>query len=225
MRTKTLLLAVAALATGIVSSEAQNVYSANIVGYVNVVEPAGQFVLQANPLTTGNDVLTNVIKGATGASQIDVWNGAGFTAYSYSTLSHNWTAGAVNADNTPLPPGVGFFIKAGATPFTNTYVGSIIVNSGSNVTNALTAGVLAPVGSLIPFADVVTNASSIDLTVAGASTLQQWSVSAQSFTLYQYNNLSHSWKIGATVTNPVVGAAEGFFLTPSSSTNWVQTSP
>ena len=60
MRTKTLLIAAAALVAGVVSSEAQ-VYSANIVGYVNVTVPAASYVLMANPLTTGNDVLTNVI--------------------------------------------------------------------------------------------------------------------------------------------------------------------
>ena len=41
---KTLLIAAAALVAGVISSEAQ-VYSANIVGYVNVVMPAGALVL------------------------------------------------------------------------------------------------------------------------------------------------------------------------------------
>ncbi len=41
---KTLLIAAAALVAGVISSEAQ-VYSANIVGYVNVVMPANSIGL------------------------------------------------------------------------------------------------------------------------------------------------------------------------------------
>jgi hypothetical protein len=41
MKSKTLLIAAAALVAGVITSEAQ-VYSANIVGYVNVTLPAGQ---------------------------------------------------------------------------------------------------------------------------------------------------------------------------------------
>ncbi len=60
---KTLLIAAAALVAGVVSSEAQ-VYSANIVGYVNVTCPAGAQVLVSNPLDDGtnqaNDLLSHI---------------------------------------------------------------------------------------------------------------------------------------------------------------------
>jgi hypothetical protein len=71
MKTKTLLIAAAALVAGIVSSEAQ-VYSANIVGYVNVSGNANQFALIANPLdngtNTGNDELSSLPPRTRGAS-------------------------------------------------------------------------------------------------------------------------------------------------------------
>ena len=56
MRTKALLVA-AAIAAGAVTAMAQsNVYSLNIVGYVNMTQNAG-FKIWANPLnTTNNDV-------------------------------------------------------------------------------------------------------------------------------------------------------------------------
>ena len=41
MRTKTLLTAAAALAATVISSEAQTVFSANVVGYANVVMGPG----------------------------------------------------------------------------------------------------------------------------------------------------------------------------------------
>jgi len=50
MRTKTLLLAVGALAAGLVTSQAQPVYSANVVGYMNVPLPSGQYISMANQL-------------------------------------------------------------------------------------------------------------------------------------------------------------------------------
>jgi hypothetical protein len=54
MRTKTLLIAAAALAVGIISSEAQ-VYSQNVVGYVNMTIPAGGFQIVGNQLLNGSD--------------------------------------------------------------------------------------------------------------------------------------------------------------------------
>jgi hypothetical protein len=58
MRTKTLLLSAAAMAAGLVSSVAQsNVYSVNVVGYVNQVLPAGTLVAVANPLDNGTNTL------------------------------------------------------------------------------------------------------------------------------------------------------------------------
>jgi len=57
MRTKTLLLsAVALLAAGIVSSQAQSpVYSANVVGYASVTAPGGQYVMMTIPFVVGNN--------------------------------------------------------------------------------------------------------------------------------------------------------------------------
>src|SRR5215475_1208779 len=51
MRTKTLLLSAVALAAGVLASQAQsNVYSANVVGYVNLPVPVSTLVLAATPL-------------------------------------------------------------------------------------------------------------------------------------------------------------------------------
>lgn len=60
MRTKTLLLSAAAVAAGVASLKAQsNVYSLNVVGYVNVNLPAGFNMIQ-NPLDDGaGNIVTN----------------------------------------------------------------------------------------------------------------------------------------------------------------------
>lgn len=60
MRTKTLLLSAAAIAAGVLASEAQTVFSANAVGYVNLSLPAGYSMI-ANPLNGTNNNLSTVL--------------------------------------------------------------------------------------------------------------------------------------------------------------------
>ena len=71
---KTLLIAAAALAAGVVTSQAQ-VYSANVVGYVNAVIPANQLTLVANPLDDGTNTVTSLGASLPNKSSIQVWNG------------------------------------------------------------------------------------------------------------------------------------------------------
>src|ERR1700691_3524535 len=63
MRTKTLLLTAALVAAGVASSMAQsNVYSLNIVGYVNIPVTKGNLYLLENPFDTGTgNNITNVV--------------------------------------------------------------------------------------------------------------------------------------------------------------------
>ncbi len=72
MRTKTLLLSAAALlAVGIVSSQAQPVYSQNVVGYATLASPASQYTMMTVPFNIGvsngaNEVFgTNIPAGST----------------------------------------------------------------------------------------------------------------------------------------------------------------
>jgi len=187
------------------------------------VAPAGEYVLINNPLTTGDDVISNVLQNVPGATTANVWNGTGFSLFTYSAAQKHWKQGATVVDNTALPPGAGFFLNA-PSAFTNTFVGSVVALTGGTATNVLSTSI-TPVGSLIPYADTVTNGSTINLQVGGGSTLQQWNIAAQKFNLFTYSAAQHTWKIGSTATNPVINVAEGFFIAPSSATNWVETLP
>ena len=223
MKTKTLLIAAAALAATVISSEAQ-VYS-GVVGYVSVAAQPNQFIFVNNPLTTGNDVISNVLQNLPGGTTAQIWNGSGFSTYTYSALQHHWKQGTSIADTTPLAPGVGFFLNNATTAITNTFVGSVVAASpGASVTNAITTS-LEPYGALVPISDVVTNAGTFDLLVSGGTSLQQWSVANQQFSTFTYSALQHTWKVGTAATNPVIGVAEGFFLQTTTPTNWVQTLP
>src|ERR1035437_3394571 len=120
MRTKTLLIAVAALAAGILASSAQT-YSQNIVGYANVVLAGnGAFTLLANPFDDGNgNQSTNLLNAALPKkSQVLTWNGASFNIIQKTATG--WPS------SVSLPPGIGFFVLnggPGAPDLTNTFVG------------------------------------------------------------------------------------------------------
>lgn len=107
MRTKTLLIAAAALAAATISSQAQ-VYSQNVVGYVNQSIPAGHYQIIGSQLINGSDVnqtngdvnstlinglISSPVPATVGNptqnpalstnSQLIVWSGAGFATYYY----------------------------------------------------------------------------------------------------------------------------------------------
>jgi hypothetical protein len=104
MRTKTLLIAAAALAATVITSQAQ-VYSANIVGYTTQVL-GNQYSAQANPLDiSGGNTLTNLFPnpGSGGGNNpldfdyVYVWNGNGYSQY---TLDSDYPSGVANQTDT-----------------------------------------------------------------------------------------------------------------------------
>jgi hypothetical protein len=221
MRTKILLASAAALAVGVLASNAQ-VYSANVVGYANVVcvgnTGAGTgFSLIANPFDDGNgNQLTNVVPAALFAnkSQVLTWNaGTGKYNTAITKTSAGWNG------NASVPPGVGFFvINSAATPVTNTFVGSVIVNVGSSVTNTLPAG-LNLVSSAIPYAEDIQTSTNINLlNLANKSQLLSWNTGTQ-----KYNTAVTRTSTGWNAAFPV-SVGQGFFVSPSQAgSNWVET--
>src|SRR6516164_550275 len=101
MRTKVLLCA-AAVAAGALSSMAQsNVYSLNVVGYVNVpIVGGGSYNMIANPLNntgTGGNNISNLFSAvAQDGDTIFRWNVNNFdfggTQPTYSGLTHAWSS-------------------------------------------------------------------------------------------------------------------------------------
>jgi len=220
MKNKTLLIAAAALVAGVVSSEAQ-VYSANIVGYANVVMAgASQYTLVANPLDDGNgNQLTNLVAGLPNKSQIITWNGS---SYNGAVVK----AGGIWGGNATLAPGTGFFVKNGiaASPsFTNTFVGTVGavgLAGGSTMTNVLAAGYNL-VGSQVAFAGDATTDPNINLgtTLANKSQLVDWNTGTQLFDAAVV-------KAGGVYGSPFnITVGQGFFVNSKSATNWVQTLP
>jgi len=224
---KTLLIAAAALVAGVVSTQAQ-VYSANVVGYANVVlagAPTAQaYTLIANPLDDGNgNILTNIIGGLPAGSSITTWAGT-----VYNTAIGKTAAGWPATAGISLPPGVGFFVKNGkaspvSPPYTNTFVGSVVVLAGANATNSLALGYNL-VGSQIPFAGDAIADPNINLggTLPRQSSLTSWNAGAQLFDT-AIGKTAAGWPSGATFN---IAVGQGFFVKEGLfPTNWVQTLP
>ena len=159
MRTKTLIIASAALAVGILTSSAQT-YSQNIVGYVSQTLPYTGSAASSHgwanvctplDLAAGNsltNLFPNPAPGGPGTGPLDfdlvyVWNGNGYTEY---TLDSDYASGVGNGQDAdtiePYAPNI--------APGTLVY----LLNNGGNVsvptTNVLAGTVhvdAAPTGS------------------------------------------------------------------------------
>jgi hypothetical protein len=121
MRTKT-LLGLAALAVGLISASAQ-VYSLNVVGYVNVPLAANQLSFVSVPLTPngGNFNITNtiVLDDTQDGANLFAWN-----TTAWNTTVPQWYAGAGWFPDMVVNNGQGFFISSKAAS-TLTFVGEV----------------------------------------------------------------------------------------------------
>ena len=102
-----------------------NVYSANIVGYVNLRFFPGH-TLFGNPLDAPtNNLLSSVIPQAPLGTTVSLWNTPAHQFLTTSTFQTNgWSL------DFSLPPGQGALLHT-ASPFTNTFVGSGLAPDGS----------------------------------------------------------------------------------------------
>jgi len=141
---KTLLIAAAALAAGIISSQAQ-VYSQNVVGYVNLTVPNGQFALLANQLDTGSNTLDNVIQNGAVSSDTTVlyWTGSAFHQFIYYNTADSPDGGQGWYDlnslapctNSLVPTGGVFVHNTSGSAITLPTVGTVL--QGTNLVNIL----------------------------------------------------------------------------------------
>jgi hypothetical protein len=206
MRTSTVLSVAAALAASAFMAQAQ-VYSVNIVGYVNQVLPEGTVVAVANPLDNGTNDLDSVFGSLDKNSTANFWNGSGFTPATKTATGWN--------PNTPTPVGSGLFINS-KSAITNTYVGQIVVNSGESVTNSLPEGTVVLVGSAIPYAGTLNSPELGLLVLDKNSTINMWNGSGYT----PSTKTATDWNPGLTVN-----VGDGFFVNSKTAVDWVQTAP
>jgi len=248
MRTKALILTAAVVAAGVASSMAQsNVYSLNVVGYVNVTVPPG-FSMLANPLDDGNgNYLTNIIDNSThnvlpNASKIYIWN-LGNANYdsgpTYRVTGNGWRTGSAYPTN-QIPPGTGFFLfnsdPVTGGPGTNasiTFVGSVVQSNSPLATVSLPAG-LSLIGNVAAVAQGPGSAAvGIDmaLPVAAGDKLYLWnnpgggvdgSYTLDNWTFRNSGSAINTWVNGSTRTQdgPVIPVGQGFWVSKQAGSVW-----
>jgi len=221
MRTQKLLVAVAALAVSLATSMAQ-VYSQNIVGYVNVTVPSG-YSLLANPLSAGSTNGANEIMPQVDGSIFLTWNGAGYDYRSYDSGFGGWIDGNFNPANPPaLPPGKGFFYFNPGSATNVTFTGSVIPAPGTTNSLNLTPGYTVN-GSVLPTSGL---ASSVGLPIVDGMIVLQWN--GAGFNYRSYDSGFGGWIDGNfnSASEPTINIGQGFFyFNPGSTVQWKQTLP
>jgi hypothetical protein len=213
---KTLLIAAAALAGSVISSQAQ-VYSQNIVGYVNVPLAQGYTVL-ANQMDvdgtgTNNTVAsvfgTNLLSGTT----VYAWQpaSAGYTSASWANSkgTFKW-GGNTNAVSAALNAGYGVFIQS---PATNnlTLVGTVIQATNYQ---ALASGYNF-VSGIAPLAGGITTTLGYAPQVGDIAFI--WNINSQGYAQYSYANSKGVLKWGPSEPQVPVGGI-AFIKTVSAET-------
>ena len=209
MRTKTLLLAAATLAASIgVSFADGQVYSQNVVGYINQVIPTG-FSMIANQVdydgTGTNNTLANIFPSSTPFG-IYVYK---FVDSGYSTyMCLGGTSWSPNSNMT-LNPGEGAFINNNSgSPITNTFVGTVLQGT---FTNAVPSG-FSMKGYNVPISGLIH--SNLNYPATFGDYLYTWTGSNYS----TYMCLGSSW----SPSEPTISIGQSFFISHSgAATNWV----
>jgi len=189
MRTKALICA-AVLGASLVSTFAQ-VYSLNVVGYVNKTVAANTWYMWTNPLKTTNDTTATVLAGLSGDpanwadSLVYGWNmvncaPGGYTDAETYVPGPGWLPGTVD-----LSPGKGFWFFAKAAG-TVTFVGEVAMTNDL----CLPANSWTIIGSSFPI--------SADLQTLGFQGKDN-GAGLQDF-VYRYNN---GYNDGDTYVDPV----------------------
>lgn len=233
MRTKTLLCAAAFAASALSSMAQSNVYSQNIVGYVNKPIPSGN-AIYANPLNASpNNNATNVLKTLADGTLVSLWTGSSFNVWTYDTTVGidplNWYADDGFTPKFPpvVPPGVGFFLNppAGAT---NTFVGETVPAPGTTNTLNIPSGNQL-IASPLPVGGAVTNSGWSFPTTDGAL-VSKWTGS--SFNVWTYDSTvgiaADNWYSDDGFTPkaaPAFNVGEGFFYNAPAAGQWKQSLP
>lgn len=208
MRTLKALVCTAALAAGLATAAAQNVYSLNVVGYYNVPVPADTLVLIANQLNTTNNTLAGLFPNAPAFSQFYKYAG-GWTESSFDDIDMAW----VPDPTVSLNPGEGGFFKSPEAT-TLTFVGEVLQGNLSNPLPSI--GVLGVRSSMVPQAGLLTT----DLGYPGEAFDQVYTY-AGGWTEASFDDIDLAW----VPVEPTLGVGEAVMVkkaTGTSATAWTR---
>jgi hypothetical protein len=213
MRTKA-LLGLAALAVGLSTSVAQNVYSLNVVGYVNVSLQAGKLHFLSLPVAPvdGNFNITNTIVLDSSQTFASLYHWAGTT---WDTVIPAWTG---TAWDTPMviSNGTGFFIASQAAS-TLTFVGQVPQGA---IQYTIPAG-LSTLANQVPVSTNFPGAA-----VGGIfDNMFTWDTAGQvwSPTIWSYNGTAWDAGAGSNPNGPLLNPADAvFYVNANTAINFTQ---
>jgi hypothetical protein len=219
MRTK-LVAAAAILAAGVASSMAQsNVYSLNVVGYVNkTLTGGGRYTAVANPLNTTNNTFAGLLGDATSGipsgSQVLKWNPAlvDFDTFNKIGFGNGWSPAA--GATTSLNPGEGVLVLITGANVTNTFVGEVLQGS---LTNSIPAG-FDMAANMVPDSGAV---NTIGLGLPHPSQLLKWDSNAGAIGDWVTFNTT-PFGSGWSPSVPTIDVAEAVLINAGAATNWVR---
>jgi hypothetical protein len=224
MRTKVLVCAAAVAAAGAFTSVAQNVYSLNVVGYINIPLVEG-FNLIANQLdfdgtgtnnTTSNVLGTNVPLN----SAVYTWSGSAYNIASFVKLK-GATAPSWNANYT-LNPGQGAWLSIPAGGLAGTSSNLITVgqvDQGGLVNpNLIAGGGYSLVSSMVPLSGGIQTV--LGYTPLLNDSVYQWSTASGSYVINSYVKLKGQTNPSWSPAEPSIGIGEGFWLNSGSGAVW-----
>lgn len=202
----------------LMAQSSTNVYSLNVVGYVNVTVSPGYNIVSDPLIASPDNTLNTLLPNANG--QYKGWKVYFFSGGTYSQIESGTKSGWADGGTNTINPGQAVFIENSfTTNVTLTFVGS--VPSGT-LTNALSPG-FNLVGSILPASgDVVTNS------------LTQLTNAVKGDRVYVYDptngysapgGVYTATKSGFTPSNPQIpNVGEGFFYQNNGTTplNWVE---
>lgn len=204
MRTKTLLLTAALCAAGAATSMAQ-VYSVNMVGYINKSIPAG-FSMIANQLNNSPDnKVTTLFPAPPNNTAVFRFVPA---AQGYESIT--FLGGAWEGDNLDmtLAPGEGVWINP-PTAFSTTFVGEVALSSTIN---------------LIPGFQIVSSALPQSLPLTGNPPAGLGFPVANGDEVYRYDPAAFGYKSDSYLGGAWEGDSEGAAPTPAIGESfWVRT--
>ena len=226
---KTLWIAMAgALVASVVAASAQEVLSANAVGYIKkTLQPAGKYLFVCLPLesmTEASNVFgrTSIAQEAPSGTEVSFWN----------PTNQQWSGGAKGIkgwqaaqSNVLVLPGQSFFLKSPtnlASPLDITITGEVPPTIAQPVISRSVVGqgvfnTLAnpyPVDFKFGESQVAKDASSGSLVYFWNAASNQWSGGSKG---------TKGWQ--PAESNKVVAAGDGFFLKASNATSFVWTEP
>lgn len=202
---KTKILTMLAVAAGSAAAICADIYSLNVVGYVNVTVPAGLTMI-ANQLNTTNNTLASLLPAGPSGVQIYKYTGAGYQIYEFDEFDQVWypSGGTLN-------PGEGAFVRNNTgSPLALTFVGEVMQGL---LTNNINSG-LQIRSSMVP-----QSGTPSQIGLPSNENLQLYKyVSGVGYTISSFDPFDQVWSPEVNI-----GVGEAFFIRNNgSATQWVR---